>query len=88
MRRFVEGHRQTAEHEHLGGERHRHVVQPRIAPRAGEVVDRLVDLDRVAGGGAEHLVHVGQHGDGRQPGLARDRDDAGSELARARFLAS
>ena len=48
--------------------------------RAGEVVDRLAHLERVAGGRAEHLVHVGQQRDGRQPGAAGDLDERAGEL--------
>ena len=62
------------------GERDRHLVQPRLALRAGQVVDRLAHLDRVAGRGAEHLVHVGQQRDGRQAGAAGDLDQRARQL--------
>ena len=54
-----------------------------VARGAGQVVDRLAHLDRVAGGPAEHLVHVGQQRDRRQAVAARDLDDRPRELPRA-----
>ena len=71
---------QAALDEQRGGERERHLVQPRLARGAREVVDRLAHLERVAGARAEHLVHVGQQRDGRQPGAARDLDERAGEL--------
>ena len=47
-----------------------------------EDLDRLADLQRVAGGRAEHLVHVGQQRDGRQPGGDRDVHERPRERAR------
>ena len=74
------------------GERERDLVQPRLARGAGQAVDRLAHLERVARGAAEHPVHVGQQRDGRQPGAlatstsarpARRRLALGHERARA-----
>ncbi len=62
------------------GERDRHLVQPRLARRAGEVVDRLAHLDGVAGRGAEHLVHVGQQRDRGQSGAAGHLDQRARQL--------
>ena len=41
--------RQRRQHEHLGTERDDHVVHARLAPGAREVLDRVHDLDGVAG---------------------------------------
>ena len=59
--------RQPAQHQQLGAERASQRVQPRLAPRAAQVVERLLHLQRVAGGVAEHLVHVGDERPRRQP---------------------
>ncbi len=73
---------QPTEHEHLGAQRERHLDQPLVARAAGQVVDRLAHLDRVAGGPAEHLVHVGQQRHRRQPVADRHLDDRLRQLAR------
>ena len=58
--------------------------QTRLARRAaGEEVDRLAHLERVAGRAAEHLVHVGDQRARRQAARARPRR-SGSWPARAR----
>ena len=72
LARAVVVRRQLRLHEHGGGERDRHLVQPRLAARAGQVVDRLAHLERVAGGGPEDLVHVGDQRHGVLPGAGRD----------------
>ena len=51
-------------------------VRARLARRAGEEVDRLAHLDRIAGGGAEHLVHVGDQRLRRQARAHRHLDQA------------
>ena len=48
------------EAQQLLAERERHLEQALVAGRAGELVDRLVDLERVARGAAQDSVHVGQ----------------------------
>ena len=75
--------REAREREQFGAERDRHPVKARVAPRAGQIVDGVADLDRVAGGAGERLVHVGDERDGRQAGVVGDRRDAGRELARS-----
>ena len=75
--------RESREREQFGAERHRHPVKPLVAPRAGQIVDGVADLDRVAGGAGERLVHVGDERHGRQAGVVGDRRDAGRELPRS-----
>ena len=43
---------------------------------AGEEVDRVLHLDRIAGGGSERLVHVGDQRRGLQAGAVGHRDQA------------
>ena len=75
--------REPGEREQFGAERDRHLVKALVAPRAGQIVDRVADLDRVAGGAGERLVHVGDERNGRQAGVVGDRRDAGRELSRS-----
>ena len=56
----------AAEHEQLRAQRERDLAQALVAGRAGEVVDRLAHLHRVAGRAAEHAVHVGEQRRGGQ----------------------
>ena len=58
-------------------------MEPRVAPFAGEKGDRIGDLDRIAGGARERLVHVGDERDRRQAGADRDRGEPAREVARA-----
>ena len=69
--------------QQLGGERERHLVQPRVAARAGEIIDRVEDLDRIAGGAGERLVHVGDQRDRRQAGAGRRRRRCSRASSRA-----
>ena len=75
--------REAREREQLGAERHRHPIEARIAPRAGQIIDGVAHFDRVAGGAGERLVHVGDERDRRQAGVGGDGGDALGELARA-----
>ena len=66
-------------------ERHRHLVEARLAPAPGEIVDRVGDLDarcrrRVASGSFMSV----RSAVGRQAGAVGDVDDALGELARVR----
>ena len=74
---------EAAEQQHLGAERDRHVVERGSRRRAGQVVDRVGDLERVAGGGGERLVHVGEQR-ASSAGRRRSRRRRGSRPARAR----
>ena len=47
-----------------------------VAPRAGEELDRVRHLHRIAGRGGERLVHVGDQRRRRQPGAVGDLDQA------------
>ena len=71
---------QPAQDEQLRGQRERDLEQPLVAGIAGQVLDRLAHLDPVAGGPAEHLVHVGQQRDRRQAVADRHLDDRSSEF--------
>ena len=75
--------REAGEREQFGAERDRHAIKARVAPRAGEVIDGVADLDRIAGGGGERLVHVGDERAGLQAGAVGDRREAVRQLARA-----
>lgn len=78
--------RQAAQHDHLAGQRHRHLVQARIARAlALQISDGLGNLERIADGAAEHPVHVGDQRDRRQAGPVGDRDQTLREVARHRF---
>ena len=69
--------RQAAQRQHLAGQRHRHLVQARIARAlALQVVDGLDHLERIADIAAQHAVHVGDQRDGRQAGLVGDGHQA------------
>ena len=68
--------REAGEREQFGAERHRHPIEARVAPCAGQVVDGVAHLDRVAGGAGERLVHVGDERDRRQAGVGGDGGDA------------
>src|SRR4029079_11649100 len=57
LRRVAAG--EAAEREELAGELDGDLDEARVARRAGEVVDRLADLERVAGRAPEDAVHVG-----------------------------
>ena len=73
--------RHAAQHEQLGAERHGHLPQTLVARGAGEVIDGLADLHRVAGGAAQHLIHVGEQRRGGHPVAPRDVDDRSGQLA-------
>ena len=72
---------EAAEGEELAAELDGDLDEARVARRAGEVVDRLADLERVARGATEDAVHVGDQGAGREPVARRDVDDRLRELA-------
>ena len=63
---------QAARDERFGGERQRHLVQPRVAAGAGEVIDGVEDFERIAGGAGERFVHVGDQRNRRHAGAGRD----------------
>ena len=61
-------------------QRERDLEQPRLArARVGQHLDRLAHLERVAGGRAEHLVHVGEQ---RAAGAGRRRSATSTSAAR------
>ena len=65
-----------ADLQQLRRERDHDLVQARVARGTGQVVERLPDLQGVAGAAPEHLIHVGDQGAGPQAGALGDRDDA------------
>ena len=70
----------TGAGEHLAGQREGQLDDVgRTA--AGEHLDRLGDLDRVAGGEAERGGHVGEQRDGVHAGVGAERDHRLGELA-------
>ena len=78
---------QAGEREALAAQRERDLEQPRLGVlRVGQHLERLEHLDRVAGGAAEDLVHVGQQRAAAQAVALGDLDDRLRELARTLAL--
>ena len=73
--------RQTAQHQHLGAERHGRRVEARLAPGAGQIIDHIGHLEGIAGRGGERLVHVGEERRRRQAGAVGDENEAVGEGA-------
>jgi hypothetical protein len=46
---LLDGGRELAEQQHLGGELHRHLVEALLTAAARQVIDRISHLDRIAG---------------------------------------
>ena len=72
----------AGERQQLGRERQRDRAQAGLLAAPGQKIDRLAHLQRVAGGAAEALVHVGEQGRAAQPGAVGDLDQTGGEVAR------
>ena len=67
---------EPAEQQHLGGERYRDFMEAWLAPPAGQMVERIGDLERIAGGGGERLAHIGEQRPRRQAGAVADIAEA------------
>ena len=80
--RFLLARRQARDDEHLGAQRHRHLVQARRARFAAQVVDRDAHFDGIAGGVAQRFVHAGQDGRGAGAGAVADVDDRFGQFQR------
>lgn len=78
--------RQAAEQQHLGAERDGDLMEARLAAAAGQVIERIGDLERIAGGARQRLVHVGEQRRGRQAGIIGDADERLRQRARLRRL--
>ena len=71
--------------EELGPERHRHVEEAAVDDVAAQETRGRRHLERVAGGGGERLVHVGDQRPGRAAGPGRHLDQRAGELVRMRM---
>ena len=67
--------------EELAAERHGHVVEPAVDRVAAQEAGGVRHLERVAGGGGERLVHVGDQRAGRAAGAVRHLDQRLGERA-------
>ena len=67
--------------EQLGAERHGHVPEPAVDDVAAQEAGGVRHLQRVAGGGGQRLVHVGDQRAGRAAGAVRHFDQARGQRA-------
>ena len=77
----------AAEHQELGPERDGHVPEPAVDDVAAQEAGGVRHLERVAGGGRQRLVHVGDQRPGAAAGAVRHLR-SGSRRARGRRRAS
>ena len=54
-------------------------LQHRIAAHTLEIIDRLADLQGIAGGSRQHLIHIGEDSGSGRAGAIGDLDDAFSQ---------
>ena len=64
---------EAREGKQFGAERERHLVEAHVAPLARQVIDSVANLDRVAGGAGQRLVHVGDQATVGNPGHSPPR---------------
>ena len=77
----------TRKAQQFRAERHRHLMQSRIAPRASQISDGFGHLDRIARGIGQRFVHVGQKRGCAKTGIIGDIDEASRQGPRIGLLA-
>ena len=68
--------------QHLLAQGQGHFQQTRLVHRAGQEVDAFLHFQRIAGGMAQHLVHVGDQGACRQPRAGGHGHQAAGQFTR------